>query len=136
MGPFKASAAGTASSDQPLVRSSAELDPIISRALLIGVTISAVILILGFVLYVATGSSGYAPGTFPLAIGDVLSGAIQLRPFAIIEFGLFLLILTPVFRVAIGIVGFALEHDSNLVAATSYVFVVLVLSFLLGKAGG
>ena len=58
MVPSKAPAAGTTSSDQPLVRYSGELDPIISKALLIGVTVSAVILILGFVLYVATRSSG------------------------------------------------------------------------------
>jgi len=119
-----------------LERSSAELDPIISKSLLIGVSASAIIIIIGFLLYTATGQSGYAPGVFPVAIGAVLGGLVQLRPFAIIDFGLFLLILTPVFRVAIGIVGFALEGDANMVVATSYVLFMLILSFLLGKAGG
>jgi uncharacterized membrane protein len=117
-------------------RSSAELDPIISRSLMVGVTASAVIILAGFILFVVTGRSGYAPGQFPVAIGAVLQGLLALKPFAIIDFGLFLLILTPVFRVAVGIVGFALERDLNMVICTSYVMLMLILSFLLGKAGG
>jgi uncharacterized membrane protein len=127
---------GGPASGQKLERSSAELDPIISKSLMIGVSASAIIIIIGFLLFVTSGRSGYAPGVFPVAIANVIGGVIQLRPFAIIDFGLFLLILTPVFRVAIGIVGFSLEHDANMVAATSYVLFMLILSFLLGKAGG
>jgi uncharacterized membrane protein len=115
---------------------SAELAPIISRSLMVGVLLSAVIVVVGFVLYAVSGTSGYPAGVWPVAIGQVLAGTVQGRPFAIVDFGLVLLILTPVFRVAVGIVGFAREHDPNMVAATSYVLCMLVLSFMLGKAGG
>jgi uncharacterized membrane protein len=129
-------AGGGDSSADGAGRGSAGMAPLISRALLVGVSVSAATTIAGFLMYVILGGGGYPPGVFPVAIGSVLSGVVAMRPFAIIDLGLMLLILTPVFRVAVGIAAFAREHDSTMVAATSYVMCMLILSFLLGKAGG
>jgi len=49
--------------------------------------------------------------------------------------GLVLLIATPVLRVAVSIVAFAIEKDRVYVAITSLVLALLILSFVLGKAG-
>jgi len=51
---------------------------------------------------------------------------------AIIQFGLLLLIATPVARVAISIAGFALEKDRTYVAITCLVLGILLYS-LIGK---
>ena len=49
--------------------------------------------------------------------------------------GLLLLIATPVLRVMVSIIAFALEKDRVYVAITSLVLALLILSFVLGKAG-
>lgn len=54
---------------------------------------------------------------------------------ALIIAGLILLIATPVLRVAISIVTFAVEKDWTFVGITSIVFLFLLFSFFLGKIG-
>jgi uncharacterized membrane protein len=46
--------------------------------------------------------------------------------------GLLLLIATPVLRVAVSAIGFALEHDKRFVVITLVVLAVLVGSFAVG----
>ncbi len=112
-----------------------ELAPIISWTLLVGVFASGVLILLGFILYASTGA--HAVPARPLnSIGAVAQGLVHLQPLAVIDAGLLLLILTPVTRVAIGVVGFWRERDPNMTAATSFVLLALILSFVLGKAGG
>lgn len=54
----------------------------------------------------------------------------------IANLGLLLLIATPVARVAASIVLFARERDITFVIITTTVLVLLLLSFVLGAAGG
>lgn len=49
--------------------------------------------------------------------------------------GLALLIATPVFRVFVSIIAFAIEKDRVYVAITSLVLALLIFSMVLGKAG-
>ena len=49
--------------------------------------------------------------------------------------GLLILIATPIFRVGISIVIFFVEKDYLYVKITLLVFVILMLSLLMGKAG-
>jgi uncharacterized membrane protein len=72
----------------------------------------------------------------PQTFGQVAEGLHQIRGQSIVALGLLLLILTPVLRVAASIVAFALEGDRLYVVITSGVLALLVLSFLLGRAGG
>ena len=74
--------------------------------------------------------------TFPNSVGDILNGVLTLKPYAIISLGLFVLIAIPVMRVGVSILAFALERDWRYVAITSFVFAMLVLSFIIGEAGG
>jgi uncharacterized membrane protein len=64
--------------------------------------------------------------TIPGVIRSVLSG----RGRGLIQLGLLLLIATPIVRVFLSIVGFAIERDRMYVAFTVIVLVILLYSFL------
>ncbi|HLW02483.1 MAG TPA: DUF1634 domain-containing protein [Ktedonobacterales bacterium] len=125
-------------------------EEIIGWILRVGVFASAVLIALGVVLLFATQHTGY-PGSFgnlaqlvqygpnrlsafPNNPADVLAGLAQFKPYALIALGLLLLIATPVIRVAASVVIFALERDYAYVLITLFVLLILVISFLLGKA--
>jgi uncharacterized membrane protein len=77
------------------------------------------------------------PGAaFPHTLRDVARGLRDLRGQAVVMLGLLLLIATPVLRVAVSIFTFVYERDWTFVAITSTVLLLLLTSFLLGKAGG
>jgi uncharacterized membrane protein len=132
-------------------RASFPIEEIIGWILRIGVTASAVLITAGVFLLFITRSTGY-PGSlddlpallqygphrtnlFPTSPGDVLSGLAQFKPYALIALGLVLLIATPVIRVAASVVIFLLERDYAYVFITLLVLLILLVSFLLGKAG-
>ncbi|HEY7349789.1 MAG TPA: DUF1634 domain-containing protein [Ktedonobacterales bacterium] len=147
------------SSEEPKTETGRETAParafpteeIISWILRVGVLVSAFLIALGVVLLLVTGDTGYAGSVnnlagltqygpnrltaFPTTPGDVLAGVAQFKPYALIALGLLLLIATPVIRVASSVVIFVLERDYAYVLITLVVLVVLVISFLLGKAG-
>ncbi len=103
----------------------------------IGVSLSAVIILLGIVL-LPTWPGGLSPErvlAFPQTLGQVAAGLLVLRPQAIITLGLLLLIATPIVRVAASIVAFAFERDRRYVIITSIVLIILLLSLFLGGTG-
>lgn len=122
-------------------------DPLVRRAELIisyvlrgGVLLSAAIILVGVVLYLffdpaaaTSGPIGSRPA--PSTLGDVGAGLARGDPLAVIALGLLVLLATPVLRVAVSIVTFALERDRRFVAITSLVLLILVASFLFGKGG-
>lgn len=110
-----------------------EAEIIISKLLMIGVLLSACITFIGMALFLITGNSGYAGDTFPTSPITILSGLLSLKPYAIILTGLLVLIATPVFRVGVSILVFLKEKDYLYVKITSIVFVILIISFILGK---
>lgn len=59
---------------------------------------------------------------------SILRGTVQLRPYAVLMTGIFLLILTPVLRVVVSIYAFIKEHD------TLYAVITTVVLFILGAA--
>jgi len=66
-------------------------------------------------------------------VGGILSGAMTLRGREIIQFGLLLLIATPVARVAFSVVAFALERDRLYVVITLVVLGILLFSLAGGR---
>jgi uncharacterized membrane protein len=118
----------------------------ISVALRAGVGASVALLVLGTLLsfvhhpeYLATRAPLgrlTRPGTVPHALGDVLDGLRHHRGQALVTAGLLVLIATPVARVALSIAVFARQRDRVFVAATTVVLGLLLLSFVLGRAGG
>jgi uncharacterized membrane protein len=106
---------------------------IISKALRIGVILSASIIGIGLIMLIITGNSGYPGSSFPTSPVQIIKGLILFKPYAVILTGLLVLILTPVFRVAISMLTFFKEKDYLYVAITAVVFIILIISFLLGK---
>ena len=110
-----------------------EVETVVSRSLKAGVFISAAIMLAGLLMFLITGNSGYPDNVYPADPLQVLAGAAALKPYAVILAGLLILILTPVFRVGVSIIVFFKEKDYLYVKITSLVFVILIVSFLLGK---
>lgn len=105
----------------------------VSRSLRVGVLASAMVILFGLLLFISTGQGGYPNNTYPVKLPDIISGALALRPFAVILTGLILLILTPVLRVGVSILLFVKERDWLYVGISSIVFVILLCSFFFGK---
>jgi len=109
-----------------------EMEIVISKFLKIGVLLSAFIIFIGFAMFLITGNSGY-DNTFPTTPIAIFQGFIELKSYAIILTGLLILIATPVFRVGVSIIVFIKEKDYLYVKITSLVFLILLISFVLGK---
>lgn len=116
---------------------------LISRLLRTGVAVSALLVVSGMILVfhhhpdyrsskdelrALTSASTPYPHTIP----DVLRSVRDGRGQGIAMLGLLLLIATPVARVAVSIVLFAIERDWQYVIITMLVLALLVLSFVLG----
>ncbi|SHE14301.1 Predicted membrane protein [Chlamydia abortus] len=109
----------------------AEVELAVSRWLRAGVAISGAVILAGLIYFILRGDSGYPEGAYPTALSDIVTGVAALKPFALMMAGLFLLILTPVLRVAISLFVFLAEKDYLYVLLTSFVLLTLVISFFL-----
>ncbi len=131
---------------EPLTR----MELVISHVLRIGVLLSAAVILAGVLQFAWSRDTGYArlrphhltdliayhpktgPGVFPTALSDVLRGAVEERPYAIVGLGLVLLIATPIVRVALSIFFFLSQRDWLYTGITLLVFCILLLSLLTG----
>jgi uncharacterized membrane protein len=139
-------------------------NPLLSLVLRGGVILSSLLITLGLVLFVVTGHSGYASDTasvsnsnssevqslttyhdsdnsqadlyFPTNPFEVWQGLLSLKPFAMIMFGLMLLIATPVLNVALASYNFSRQGNRAFTMIGVFILAILLLSFWLGKAGG
>jgi uncharacterized membrane protein len=116
------------------------MDVVIGNLLRFGVVVSAVVVLVGGILYLAR--NGRSPTDYRVfrgepselrSVGGILRDAVTLNGSGIIQLGLLLLIATPVARVAFSIFGFAEEHDHMYVVIASIVLLVLACS-LIGSA--
>jgi len=112
-----------------------KIEIIVGNLLRAGVLLSAFVVIIGAGVYLAR--HGRSPMDFQVFRGEPadmrsLSGIVHamltMRGRGIIQFGLLLLIATPVARVAFSIFGFAKERDYMYVAFTTIVFLILLYS--------
>jgi uncharacterized membrane protein len=116
---------------------SSKMTVIIGGVLQGGVIVSSAVILIGLLMLLLRSpqlSERYL-ATFPHTFGQIWTGLLGLHPQSIIALGLIMLILTPVMRVAISIVAFALEHDRLYVVITSIVLLILIAGFLLQKGG-
>ena len=112
---------------------------IISHVLRGGVLLSAAVILVGVVLYYATPQPGGAAATltYPHSLGAIFPALFSGSPEGVITFGLLILLATPVIRVAVSIIAFALEHDWMYVGITVVVLTLLLSSILvLGSVFG
>jgi uncharacterized membrane protein len=125
----------------------ARIEIIISDLLRIGVIASLFVIVVGTALtfvhhrdYFTSRAEFHrltqSQARFPNTLHDTWQGLRQLEGRAIVVLGLLLLIATPVLRVAVSIVAFAVQRDRTFVVLTSIVLALLILSFFLGKVEG
>jgi uncharacterized membrane protein len=108
------------------------------RLLIAGMIISSILFALGIVLALLH------PKYIPLStrwvrsqyhVSTVVRGIMHGDPTAILLMATVLLILTPVARVVVSIVAFLVDRDYKFVVVTSIVFLVMVITVILGELG-
>jgi len=115
---------------------SAHIEYIVSNVLRYGVLLSFLVILIGSVMLFVQGGQAAtvrltgAPN--PHDPAQVLSDLFRAQPKAIIDFGLMLLIATPVMRVAVSVIAFLVEEDFVYTMVTLFVLAVLLASFFLG----
>jgi uncharacterized membrane protein len=116
-------------------RKEEQVDRIISVLLRTGVITAASVVFAGGVWYLAR--FGRLVPNYHMFHGEpqdlrsvpgVWRGVLRLQPLSVIQFGLLLLIATPISRVAFSVVAFAVERDKLYMALALVVLAVLVWS--------
>ena len=110
-------------------------ETLISWLLRIGVGISATLAVIGMIVIVVHHPQ-HVTGRPMHNVREIVNAIRAGHGQGIAMLGLLLLIATPVARVAVSIVLFARERDYTFVLITSTVLALLILSFVLGAAGG
>jgi uncharacterized membrane protein len=72
---------------------------------------------------------------FIQSTSGIFHGIITFRGRAIIQFGIILLIATPILRVIFSTIGFVLEKDKLYIAISLLVLLIIFISMLSGHAG-
>ena len=113
------------------------VENVLGNLLRAGVLLSAFVVLVGATIYLSR--YGYSRVDYRVFRGEpaylrdvhgILRDSLTLRGRAVIQFGLLLLIATPVTRVAFSILAFAKEGDRTYVVFTLIVFSILLYSLL------
>jgi uncharacterized membrane protein len=114
----------------------ARMRVLVSWVLLAGVSVAAALIGIGLLGSFVVGWRGSLIGLphadVPIAsFVDMGEGLRAVRPQAIAQLGLLVLVATPIVRVATSLVAFGLERDRLYVALTAIVLAILLASALL-----
>jgi uncharacterized membrane protein len=121
------------------------LEDLIGLVLLIGVLLSAAIIAVGVILLIPPGNDkllllsqlfsehDVLIAGLPRTFGGIVQGALKGQPVAVIDVGVLLLIFTPVLRVALSAVFFAVRRDRLYAIVSTVVLALLLLGFALRK---
>ncbi len=113
------------------------VEDIIGNLLRAGVFLAGLVVLAGGIIYLI--HQGHAPADYRIFRGEptdlrqisgILRESMALHGRGIIQFGLLLLIATPVARVAFSIFGFAAERDRMYVVFTMIVLFILLYSLV------
>ena len=108
------------------------VEVVIGKIMRIGVLLAAGVMICGFILFLVPQTSGYPGQTFPTTLAAIITGVGQLKAYAWMMAGIYLLILTPVLRVVVSIYAFIKENDLLYAKITTFVLLILIISFIIG----
>jgi len=108
---------------------------VIAGVLRYGSLISTLIMALGVGLMLVRGPGVSLPAYHRIRLSLLLPGLISFDPAALTEFGILMLLFTPVFRILVAIVTFALERDAKYVLISLGVLAVVLLSLSLAIQG-
>ena len=125
--------------DKKSILSDADIDQIIGNLLRIGVVVSSLIVLIGGGLYLIRHGNElpnyhifYGEPSELRNVFGIIKIASSYSGRGIIQFGLLLLIATPVMRVAFTVISFVIQRDLVYVTVTFIVLAVLIFSL----AGG
>ncbi len=119
------------------------IEQVVSILLRTGVLIAGAVVFVGGIYYFARHAS--EPVNYRTFHGEpevdrilhrIVAGAFTLRGRSIIQLGVVLLLATPIARVAVSLVGFALQRDWTYVLITAIVLGVLLYSLVGGALQG
>ncbi|MFB3827222.1 MAG: DUF1634 domain-containing protein [Bryobacteraceae bacterium] len=119
-----------------------KLELTIGKLLRWGVILSAAVVQAGGIAYLI--AHGWEPAAYRVfhgepehlrSVGGILRGVLHLHSTSVIQLGLLILIATPIARVAVSLVAFAVERDRTYVAITALVLGILLYSLAGGAAG-
>lgn len=120
-------------SNTPQTTDDSVLDARIGFLLQAGVLSSAVVVLIGAVLYLAqksdstTNYSSFHGAPEGLnTFSGIFHGVLHAHPLAIIQFGLLMLIATPIARVVFSVIAFLAERDYLYVVISAIVLAVLL----------
>ena len=112
--------------DESIIR---KTELIISGVLRGGVLLSVAVILGGIAWFYGLRFAGMLPHpTFPDTLQAVVGGVLTGNPLAVVVLGLLILLATPVLRVAVSVIAFALEEDRTYVIITSLVLAILLFS--------
>jgi uncharacterized membrane protein len=118
-----------------------QVEQIIGRLLQVGVLVSAAVVVVGAIALITRHGHEVAdfrlfrPELSPLrSVAGIVRRASRFDSRAVVQFGLLLLIATPVARVALTLVAFALQRDRVYVAITALVLALLLFGLVWGHA--
>ncbi|HBM17206.1 MAG TPA: DUF1634 domain-containing protein [Lentisphaeria bacterium] len=113
------------------------LQILVGNLLRTGVIIAATVVLLGGIVYLY--HHGFEPIDYKVFhrvppelcyIPGIVGNALEFHGKGLIQLGLLILIATPVARVTLSIIGFALQRDIMYVIVTTIVFVILIYSLI------
>jgi uncharacterized membrane protein len=121
-------------------REDQRLELVMGRTLQIGVMLAALVVLAGGTLYMVQchgliaryNEFHGAPARYRSFIGIVAS-VRRLDSRNLIQFGILLLIGTPIFRVIAGVVGFSIQRDRFYAAVSLIVLAILLTSLFTGR---
>ena len=115
------------------------MDRAIGNILRFGVALAALVVLAGglWLLFTQGGvqpawSAFRAQPSDLRSVGGVWKGVLAGRPLSWIQFGILLLIATPVARVVFAVFAFAAERDRAYVVVSTIVLVILLYSLVIG----
>lgn len=106
------------------------LERLVHWTLLTGLAISALMLVAGLGFALGTGEP--RPDGEPPSVSRIVRAAAGGDGVALLDLGLLMLILTPVLRVAVLAIGWAVERDWRFAAVAVAVLGLLGLGFVMG----
>jgi len=117
-----------------------EVEQVIGNFLRVGVIVAAAVVLCGAMIYLtrhAGTSVNYhvfrgEPQSFR-SLAGIWREVLRMRGRGIIQFGLVLLIATPIIRVLLALVAFILQRDRIYIAVTTIVLAVLAYSLIWGR---
>ncbi len=116
-----------------------DIEYLMALLLISGVLVSGAVVFLGSIIYLYQNT--YVASNYKIFMGEperltnlfeIIRGAFQFHGRAMIQFGLVLLIATPVARVVFAVIGFYLEKDKLYTVISTVVLITLLLSLIAG----